>query len=470
MIRFPTKELEWIEWSSVQVTLLLSCTLTVLITANVRGAAIETSPDAIALDHLSPADQEYLTYLEQELIRKKRSEDIFSLLKAKVAQNIKSKVGHVASASSHASHGKKDHTEQYHHHYGPPPEHHHHEEEKSFDFWDLQKSILNTLLQAVKAIKGGLIAIKGHLIKGGGYIISAKGKLISAKGEAITNLGKHIASSAHLIPHKHKHSHSSEESEVPEHEYIHHVPSGVGYAEPSGHGHGHEIDLHSSHHHSSPPLSGYSDHKFPPSLEDNHESSLSHYKFHPHMFEHAGNNHDVKHTAPPATNYGTPIGLPDHSEYLNKVRLLNSFQNTHSTGGLSDYQTKLEAYEPLGLPSSVSTPLAGGGLSSLGSHGYQQFPSYPVDLSQNFGAQHSLLEPSPDSETSDTQHEIILTARVPSKGLRNLHRFPAMIVTSDSFKDFLLAQQRSRNRQSSYNRSISRRKRPKSYERNGRTA
>lgn len=79
-------------------------------------------------------------------------------------------------------------------------------EHKSVDWWSLKKSILNTLLQAVKAIKGGVIAVKGQLIKGGGKLISAKGKLISAKGEAITKLGKNLATSAVLIPH---HGHSS---------------------------------------------------------------------------------------------------------------------------------------------------------------------------------------------------------------------------------------------------------------------
>lgn len=74
-------------------------------------------------------------------------------------------------------------------------------DKKSFDFWSLKKSILNTLLQAVKAIKGGVIAIKGQLIKGSGHLISAKGKLITSKGESITNLGKNIAASALLVPH-----------------------------------------------------------------------------------------------------------------------------------------------------------------------------------------------------------------------------------------------------------------------------
>lgn len=72
---------------------------------------------------------------------------------------------------------------------------------KNFDFWTLKKSILNTLLQAVKAINGGIIAIKGQIIKGSGAMISAKGKLISMKGEAISNLGRNIVTNAHLIPH-----------------------------------------------------------------------------------------------------------------------------------------------------------------------------------------------------------------------------------------------------------------------------
>jgi hypothetical protein len=41
----------------------------------------------------------------------------------------------------------------------------------------LKKSILNTLLQAVKAIAGGVTSLKGQLIKGSGYLVSAKGKV-----------------------------------------------------------------------------------------------------------------------------------------------------------------------------------------------------------------------------------------------------------------------------------------------------
>lgn len=52
------------------------------------------------------------------------------------------------------------------------------EKEIHFDGWELKKSILNTLFQAVKAITGGVTAIKGQLIKGSGYAISHGGKVL----------------------------------------------------------------------------------------------------------------------------------------------------------------------------------------------------------------------------------------------------------------------------------------------------
>jgi hypothetical protein len=70
------------------------------------------------------------------------------------------------------------------------------EEAKSFDFWAFKKALLSTLLQAVKAIKGGIIAIKGQIIKAKGNLLSTKGRIISAKGEAISNFGKHVANVA----------------------------------------------------------------------------------------------------------------------------------------------------------------------------------------------------------------------------------------------------------------------------------
>lgn len=48
---------------------------------------------------------------------------------------------------------------------------------KGFDGWSLKKSILNTLLQAVKAIAGGVTTLQGQLIKGSGYLVTQKGKV-----------------------------------------------------------------------------------------------------------------------------------------------------------------------------------------------------------------------------------------------------------------------------------------------------
>lgn len=65
-----------------------------------------------------------------------------------------------------------------------------------FDVWDFKKAIVSTLMQAVKAISGGVIALKGQLLKGSGYLVSSKGKIISKTGDVITTLGRNIAKSA----------------------------------------------------------------------------------------------------------------------------------------------------------------------------------------------------------------------------------------------------------------------------------
>jgi hypothetical protein len=70
------------------------------------------------------------------------------------------------------------------------------EEAKTFDIWAFKKALFGTLLQAVKAIKGGLLALKGQIIKAKGVFLTKKGHFISAKGEALSNFGKHVASTA----------------------------------------------------------------------------------------------------------------------------------------------------------------------------------------------------------------------------------------------------------------------------------
>ncbi|XP_043276558.1 uncharacterized protein [Venturia canescens] len=71
-----------------------------------------------------------------------------------------------------------------------------HSYQSQFSIWDFKKAIINTLIQAIKAIGGGAIAGGGALVKGSGYLVSAKGRFISSAGDAITSLGKALASSA----------------------------------------------------------------------------------------------------------------------------------------------------------------------------------------------------------------------------------------------------------------------------------
>ncbi|XP_003427474.2 uncharacterized protein LOC100678819 isoform X1 [Nasonia vitripennis] len=82
--------------------------------------------------------------------------------------------------------------------YGPPAYHSYGKE--SFSIWDFKRAILNTLIQAVKAIGGGVLALKGQLIKGSGFLVSTKGRIISSAGDAITGLGKSLAASAVVQP------------------------------------------------------------------------------------------------------------------------------------------------------------------------------------------------------------------------------------------------------------------------------
>lgn len=65
-----------------------------------------------------------------------------------------------------------------------------------YDPWSLKKSVLNTILTAVKAITGGVTALKGQLIKSSGYALSASGHIAAASGDKITDVGKIIINSA----------------------------------------------------------------------------------------------------------------------------------------------------------------------------------------------------------------------------------------------------------------------------------
>nr|XP_023015338.1 uncharacterized protein LOC111504859 [Leptinotarsa decemlineata] len=203
--------------------LLLTWTCAVLFTQKASGSPpgpIHAPLDIISLEDITPEERKEIAYFEQKLGRPKRSGsgsgDILNALKNAIGQGIKRKVGQIAKASASASghFSSSSSSSGGGGHSYLPPEHAHesYDDHKSVDFWTLKKSILNTLLQAVKAIKGGVIAVKGQLIKGSGKLLSAKGKLISYKGDAITKLGKNIATSAILVPYNGHHSAGHEDT------------------------------------------------------------------------------------------------------------------------------------------------------------------------------------------------------------------------------------------------------------------
>ncbi|CAH1112086.1 unnamed protein product [Psylliodes chrysocephalus] len=239
------------------ITLILfQCTIQVLSSA--LKSPIRAPLSIITLNDITPSERRHIAYLEQKLERSKRSGSdsgaILNIIKTSIGNGIKKKIGQLTKASAAAS-GEFSRTssnkgEEHYHYTNHVP--HHVEHEPSFDFWYLKKSVLNTLLQAVKAIKGGVIAIKGQLIKGGGKLVSASGKLVSSQGDAITKLGKTIATNAILVPYHSSSSnkgHYHEEYEVenhypgPSHEDIYHNgPSGssLDYHVTEDHPHHHD--------------------------------------------------------------------------------------------------------------------------------------------------------------------------------------------------------------------------------------
>ncbi|XP_020286905.1 uncharacterized protein LOC109856258 isoform X2 [Pseudomyrmex gracilis] len=88
--------------------------------------------------------------------------------------------------------------------YAEPPvhtvEHTYSYDEKPFGPWDFKKAIFSTLVQALKAIGGGVLALKGQLVKGSGYLLAGKGKVVSKAGDYITSFGKQLAASAVVEP------------------------------------------------------------------------------------------------------------------------------------------------------------------------------------------------------------------------------------------------------------------------------
>lgn len=102
---------------------------------------------------------------------------------------------------------------------------------KPFDWYGFKKTILASLLQAVKAITGGVIALNGQLVKVKGHLLAAKAHLLSTKGDSITAFGRHIVTHAFSTPHDTAHTDTHEP-----------VPSAPSASAPSGE----KIDISSS--------------------------------------------------------------------------------------------------------------------------------------------------------------------------------------------------------------------------------
>ncbi|KAF5298680.1 hypothetical protein FQR65_LT09660 [Abscondita terminalis] len=404
----------WLAWSVL-----------ILAAASARSAAIDVPGTILTLNDLSQSDRDYLEYLQDEATRHKRSGDILGAVKSKITQGLKSKLSGFSSGSSHASSFLSGGSKGF-HHYAMPPE------DKTFNFWDLQKSIFHTLFQAAKAIKGGLLAIKGQLIKGSGYVISAKGKLITAKGEAITNIGKHIASSAVLVPRPHAH-HTAPSG--PSEPIYAEPPSSSGYSGPSGP----NVEYH-SHHYEHPPPSAIGDHKFPPYEEykdhvpratnqglliikkipktkkeksnGNNEAHITPETHKPNVESDGPNNHPLFTFLPdtnptfskdePPTSYEQIPNYdsqPSHFEAPSSPGVIQNVPQEHvHTSQPASHLTKLEVYDPFSLPNGIQQSL------TLGIPKYnippkylpsvnhlENFPTYPLDLHHDNEAQYSTL-------------------------------------------------------------------------------
>ncbi|VVC30889.1 Hypothetical protein CINCED_3A011196 [Cinara cedri] len=141
---------------------------------------------ASSLDPTETFEMEDMMNNSNEDTRNKRSGSIFSSLMNKKLKLLGSLSGSSSSKSMGHPSGHSGHFEQ------PPLSYH----TKSFDLWGVKKAIFSSVLQAAKAITGGVIALKGQLIKAKGHVVVAKGKLLQNKGQAISNFGQTIATHA----------------------------------------------------------------------------------------------------------------------------------------------------------------------------------------------------------------------------------------------------------------------------------
>lgn len=65
-----------------------------------------------------------------------------------------------------------------------------------FSLWEFKKAILHKLLEAAKAVGGGVLALKGKLLTAKGHLVAAKGRKLATKGEELTEFGKGVLAKA----------------------------------------------------------------------------------------------------------------------------------------------------------------------------------------------------------------------------------------------------------------------------------
>ncbi|KAG7190868.1 hypothetical protein KM043_006929 [Ampulex compressa] len=194
---------------------------------NISKRIDEGDAESFTIDLL--ADPRYAAFM-QERIKRSGSGSFVGGSSSIVSGIASGLIGGLASASGGASRGSSS-SSQHKPEYGPA----HPYEDKTFDVWDFKKAIFNTVVQAIKAISGGVIALKGQIIKGSGLLISTKGRIISTTGDAISSLGRQIAGSAVLHPPKYyghpgySYDHPPVENDGHDHAYEGHPPSLEGH-------------------------------------------------------------------------------------------------------------------------------------------------------------------------------------------------------------------------------------------------
>lgn len=82
-------------------------------------------------------------------------------------------------------------------------------EKAHFSLWEFKKALLHKLLDAAKAIGGGVLALKGKLITAKGHLVASKGRKIAHKGEELTEFGKGLLAKA--LGHGAEHTPTDEE-------------------------------------------------------------------------------------------------------------------------------------------------------------------------------------------------------------------------------------------------------------------